>query len=107
MRRADPTDLDRYFERIEHWLPAWFVRGLRWLRRPASWWARIPLALIFLLGGVLSFLPVLGLWMLPLGLLLLTQDLPFLRRPTARLLGWIEAAIRRGWWRPKNGGNPR
>ena len=40
---------------------------------------RLPLALILIFGGVFSFLPVLGLWMLPFGLLLLAIDLPFLR----------------------------
>jgi hypothetical protein len=42
------------------------------------------------LGGIFSFLPVLGLWMLPLGLLLFAQDLPFLQKPMARMLGWVE-----------------
>jgi hypothetical protein len=35
-------------------------------------------------------LPLLGLWMLPLGLLLLAEDLPFLRRPMLRTLLWVE-----------------
>jgi hypothetical protein len=33
---------------------------------------------------------VLGLWMLPLGLLLFAQDVPFLQQPLARMLGWVE-----------------
>ena len=37
-----------------------------------------------------SFLPVLGLWMLPLGLLLFAQDVPPLQKPMAQGLGWIE-----------------
>ena len=40
------------------------------------------------LGGVFSFLPVLGLWMLPLGLLLLAHDVPFLRKPVGRFTSW-------------------
>jgi hypothetical protein len=51
---------------------------------------RIPLALLLILGGIFSFLPVLGLWMLPLDLLLIAQDLPFLQRPLAKGLGWGE-----------------
>jgi hypothetical protein len=42
-----------------------------------------------MVGGVFSILPVLGLWMLPLGLVLIAQDIPFLRRPMARLIAWI------------------
>jgi hypothetical protein len=38
---------------------------------------------LLLLGGVFSILPGLGLWMLPLGLLLLAADVPFLRKPVA------------------------
>jgi hypothetical protein len=35
-----------------------------------------------ILGGLLGFLPILGLLMLPLGVLPLAEDLPFLRCPT-------------------------
>jgi hypothetical protein len=28
--------------------------------------------------------------MLPLGLLLVAQDVPMLQKPTARMLGWVE-----------------
>ena len=42
---------------------------LRWVRRPHMHLIRIPLAILLLIGSVFSFLPILGLWMLPLGLL--------------------------------------
>jgi len=35
------------------------------------------------------FLPVLGFWMLPLGLALLAPELPFLRGPSGRLPAFI------------------
>ncbi|WP_407061690.1 hypothetical protein [Aureimonas sp. SK2] len=38
----------------------------------------------FIIGGFLSFLPVLGIWMLPLGLLILSIDLAFVRRMRRR-----------------------
>ncbi len=60
------------------------------MRKPSSRLVRIPLALLLIIGGIFSFLPVLGLWMLPLGLILIAQDLPFLQGPMARMLGWIE-----------------
>ena len=65
-------------------------RFVGWLRKPSSRYARIPLAILLIVGGVFSFLPVLGLWMLPLGLLLFAQDVPLLQKPMARTLGWIE-----------------
>ncbi len=63
---------------------------MRWLRQPSSRLVRIPLSALLILGGIFSFLPILGLWMLPLGLLLIAQDIPFLQKPLARALGWIE-----------------
>jgi hypothetical protein len=40
---------------------------------------RLPVAALMMIGGVFSFLPVFGLWMLPLGLMLLAVDIPALR----------------------------
>lgn len=51
---------------------------------------RIPLAILLIVGGIFSFLPVFGLWMLPFGLLLFAQDVPILQKPMAQMLGWIE-----------------
>jgi hypothetical protein len=73
------------------------ARFVGWLRRPASRFVRLPMAFVILTGGFLGFLPVLGFWMIPLGLVLLAQDLPFLRQPTARMLAWIERWIERKW----------
>jgi hypothetical protein len=60
------------------------------VRKPSSIYARIPIAVLLIAGGFLSFLPVLGLWMLPLGLVLFAQDVPPLQKPMALGLGWIE-----------------
>jgi hypothetical protein len=94
--RSDPlsedhkAELDRHFAWFEGRLPPWAARFVGWLRQPSSRLVRIPLAILLIVGGIFSFLPVLGLWMLPLGLVLFAQDLPFLEKPTARTLGWIE-----------------
>jgi hypothetical protein len=84
------AELDRHFAWFEEKLPPGPARFVGWLRKPSSRLVRIPLALLLILGGIFSFLPVLGLWMLPLGLLLFAQDVPFLQGPMARMLGWIE-----------------
>jgi hypothetical protein len=52
-------------------------------------------------GGLLSILPGFGLWMLPLGLLLLAEDIPPLRRGRDRALDWIER--RRPHWIRRSG----
>jgi hypothetical protein len=56
------------------------------LRRDSWFPVRFPLALVLIVGGVFSFLPFLGIWMLPLGLLLLAVDLPILRSPISALI---------------------
>jgi purine-cytosine permease-like protein len=41
---------------------------------------RLFLGVLLCLGGFLGFLPVLGFWMLPVGLLILSIDFPMVRR---------------------------
>ena len=83
-------ELDRHFAWFEERLPPRPAKFVAWLRKPSSIWVRIPLAILLILGGIFSILPVLGLWMLPVGLLLFAQDVPWLQPPLARMLGWIE-----------------
>src|SRR6185312_6020170 len=76
------------------------VRGaFVWLQRPEMIWVRLPAALLLICGGFLGFLPVLGFWMAPIGVLLLAEDVPPLRRPSMRALG----AVQRWWdrWRAR------
>jgi hypothetical protein len=84
------ADFDALLYRFEERLPDWVARKSRALREPQARIVRIPTAGLLIFGGVFSFLPVLGLWMLPLGLLLLAVDLPSLRPPLARVMRWIE-----------------
>ncbi|MBP7001972.1 tryptophan synthase subunit beta [Amaricoccus sp.] len=68
---------------------------------------RAPLGVLLVLGGVFSFLPVLGIWMLPLGLLLLAVDFPFLRpRVSAAVIrSRRRASLWRRWlWSRSNSG---
>lgn len=81
-------ELRRAFRHIEGELPPRLAAGLRWLRHPDSRLIRIPAGIALTAGGIFSFLPLLGAWMLPLGLLLLAADVPFLRRPMARFALW-------------------
>ena len=75
----------RQFQALERLVPA--LRGAMSHLRRGSWFpVRFPLAVCLPLGGLLWFLPVLGLWMLPAGLLLLAVDLPTLRGPISALV---------------------
>lgn len=62
------------------------VPGLALLREPGFMIARIIVGIMFVLGGILAFLPVLGIWMLPLGILILAIDIPVLQGPITRLV---------------------
>jgi hypothetical protein len=84
------VELDRHFAWFQAKLPAWLARFVGWVRKPSSRLVRIPLAILLIVGGIFSFLPVFGLWMLPFGLLLFAQDVPILQKPMAQMLGWIE-----------------
>ena len=81
--------VDQHLDALEGKLPDRFARWLVRLRQPGARWLRIPAGGLLICGGLLGFLPVLGFWMLPLGLLLLAIDVPFLERPTARALAWL------------------
>ncbi len=84
------------FKRLERNVPARLASWLRWLRHPASRWARLPAGLLLIFGGVFSFLPILGIWMLPLGLMLIAADVPVLQHPMARFTMWVIDRVE-GW----------
>jgi len=68
------------------------ARPLRFAGReiplPQSRGLRIGLGIALVLGGIVGFLPILGFWMVPLGLLVLSVDLPPVRRARRRLSVW-------------------
>ncbi len=49
-------------------------------RLPAHPAARTALGIALIAGGTFSFLPVLGVWMLPVGFVVLSVDFPKVRR---------------------------
>ena len=81
---------DQRLERLIDRLPRRVCSAIRWLRQPSSFWIRMPAAALLICGGLVSFLPIFSLWMLPLGLALLSEDVPPLRSARSRVLDWIE-----------------
>ncbi len=55
---------------------------------PKSKPLRVGIGILLIVGGILGFLPVLGFWMIPLGLLVLSVDLPTVRRWRRQLTVW-------------------
>jgi hypothetical protein len=75
-------------------LPEPVARALSRLRAPGMRWVRVGFGVLFMAGGALSFLPVLGIELLPLGVLLLAQDMPPLHRPVGVATLWFVERVR-------------
>src|SRR5262249_54424121 len=88
---AQTTSADDWrLERLINRTPGRIRSTVHFLRQPSSRWLRIPTGLLLTVGGVLWFLPIAGLWMLPLGLRLAAEDGPPLRSLRRGTLDWIE-----------------
>ncbi|MSO99009.1 MAG: hypothetical protein EXR11_12460 [Rhodospirillaceae bacterium] len=55
---------------------------------------RVPIGVVLVIGGILGFLPILGFWMIPLGLAVLAIDYPPARRLGRRLIVGIGRLIK-------------
>jgi len=77
--------------------------GRRSINLPRNRLVRVGIGLLLILFGVLGFLPVVGFWMIPLGLLVLSIDLAIVRRWRRRLEIWW-AGRRRQRRRARSGG---
>jgi len=68
-------------------------------RLPKSRIARIIIGLMLVVLGLFGWLPIIGFWMIPLGLIVLSVDLPLVRR-------W-RRQMEVKWGRRKNGGDKK
>ena len=82
-------DLDEELDRLQARLPDRVSRFMQKVRSRAAKPYRIPIGIALILAGVIGFLPILGFWMVPLGLAVMAQDVPVLRRPLARAVAWV------------------
>src|SRR5205085_8582832 len=96
---------ERHLERLIDRLPERLQKIIRWLRRPGLHWVRLVAGVLFIAGSFLSILPIFGIWMLPVGLVLLAEDIPPLRRVRGWFLGWVEQ--QRAHWVGGPGGRSR
>jgi hypothetical protein len=79
---------DARVERLLAKLPRSVRDAVEWLPCPRRRWAHIAAACLLVVCGILAILPVLGLWMLPLGLALAAEDMPGIKP-------WLERCARR------------
>ena len=62
-------------------------RTLKWGRDHVPPGIRSLIGVLFMIGGVFGFLPILGFWMLPLGIAFVALDIPSSRH---RIEHWME-----------------
>ena len=86
-------DFDEEMDRLQGHMPDWAGRNFDRLRQPEAVWVRVPAGIALIGGGVLSFLPVLGLWMLPVGVALLACDVRPMQPPLTRALRFANRKI--------------
>jgi hypothetical protein len=78
-KHGPPTRRERIISAIR--------RTVGWAEQKLPRGVRSVLGLILIVAGVFGFLPILGFWMIPMGLALIALDIPPLRR---RLFDWLE-----------------
>ena len=67
----------------------------RELAMPQSRRLRIAIGMLLVILGILGFLPVLGFWMVPLGVLILSYEFATVRRFRRRSVVWWERRRKR------------
>ena len=69
------------------------------MQLPRNRAVRVAAGVALVAGGMLSFLPILGIWMLPLGLAVLANDSPrirrFHRKTSVAFVGWWRGRARK------------
>lgn len=92
---SDEVDqqLHQQLDKLQRLLPHGVASRMQRLREPKARLVRIPVGVLFICAGFLGFLPILGFWMLPIGVVLLSLDIPLLKRPTAGALSWAERQL--------------
>ncbi len=58
------------------------------LKNHPTKWLRTSAGVLLIIMGLLGFLPVLGFWMIPLGVILLSVDFRWMRRLRRRAEAW-------------------
>jgi hypothetical protein len=94
-------DLERELDRLSEQLPGW-AQWATAIPRKSNKWVRVPAGVGLTVGGCLWFLPVVGIWMLPVGLATLAVDVPPMRRPVTRALRVLNGKLET--WRGNDDG---
>ena len=104
MAQNDKQELKEAVEQVEAEVPGKARRFIEWVFSDKARIYRIPIALAMIAVGIfLPYLPIVGIEDVPLGLMLLAYDIPFLRKPMAKMVKYLVARWRRLklWWKKR------
>ncbi len=79
--------MESNFDRRKRRIAAFTLRGMDWALDNLPPGVRFVLGLFLMAGGIVGFLPILGVWMFPLGVGFVAMDIPPLRH---RLRRWLQ-----------------
>ena len=86
-------DLHEEMNRLQNHIPTWVGHNLNRLRGKRAIWVRVLTGVALIVAWGFLPLPLVGIWMLPVGLVLLAHDIPIVRAPIARLLHFTNGKI--------------
>ena len=86
-------DFHEEVNRFQNHIPTWVGDNLNRLRGKRATWVRVLTGVALIVAWCFLPLPVVGIWMLPVGLALLAHDIPTVRAPIARLLHFTNGKI--------------
>ncbi len=74
-------------------VPTWVGHNMNRLRGKRAIWVRVLTGVTLIVAWGFLPVPLVGIWMLPVGLALLAHDIPIMRAPIARLLHFTNRKI--------------
>src|SRR5215831_4884969 len=86
-------DFHEEMDRLQNHIPSSVGHNLNRLRGKRAIWMRVLTGFAFIGAWCFFPLPIVGIWMLPVGLALLAHDIAIIRRPMARLLHFANRKI--------------
>ena len=86
-------DFYEEMNRFQNHVPTWVGHNLNRLRGKRAIWVRVLTGVALIVAWGFLPLPLVGIWMLPVGLALLAHDIPTVRAPIARLLHFANGKI--------------
>ena len=86
-------DFHEEINRLQNHIPSWVAEKLERFRGERALWVRVWAGVGLVGAWCFLPLPIVGLWMLPVGLVLLAHDIPMMRKPMARVLHFTNGKI--------------